>query len=154
GPGNLKYLTLEVKETIEKAEKIVAFGRVSNSLKNIRGDIVEIKRIDEIIELLNQNENVLILASGDPCFYGIVEYLKKKNIPIEMIMPGISSFQYMMVKLGLSWQGANLISLHGRNEGLESVKKHKLSIILTDSKNTPSTISKEIYNLGIRGKIY
>lgn len=71
-----------------------------------------------------------------------------------MIMPGISSFQYMMVKLGLSWQGANLISLHGRNEALESVKKHKLSIILTDSKNTPSTISKEIYNLGIRGKIY
>lgn len=69
-------------------------------------------------------------------------------------MPGISSFQYMMAKLGLSWQGANLISLHGRSGALESVKKHKLSIILTDSKNTPSIISKEIYKLGIRGTIY
>ena len=96
----------------------------------------------------------MILASGDPCFYGIIEYLKKHNIYIENIMPGISSFQYMMGKLGISWQGANLISLHGRDKGLESVREHKLSIILTDSKNTPSYISNEIYNLGIRGKIY
>ena len=69
-------------------------------------------------------------------------------------MPGISSFQYMMAKLGLSWQEANLMSLHGRNENLESIREHELSIILTDSENTPSRISNEIYKLGIRGKIY
>ncbi len=81
GPGNPKYLTLEVKETIENAEKVVAFGRVSNSLENIRGDIVGIKKVEEIIELLNENENILVLASGDPpCFYGIVEYLKRKTL--------------------------------------------------------------------------
>lgn len=106
------------------------------------------------MEFINKNKDVLILASGDPCFYGIIEYLKKNNISIEKIMPGISSFQYMMTKLGLSWQGANLMSLHGRNENLESIREYKLSIILTDSENTPSHISNEINKLGIRGKIY
>lgn len=124
---------MEVKDAMENAEKIVAFGRVSTSLENLRKDIIGIKRVEEIMELLNENENILVLASGDPCFYGIVEYLKKKKINIEKIMPGISSFQYMMAKLGLSWQGANLISLHGRIEPLTSVKGNRLSIILTDS---------------------
>lgn len=110
--------------------------------------------MDEIIQLINKNENILILASGDPCFYGIVEYLKKKNIPIKRIMPGLSSFQYMMAKLGISWQGGNLISLHGRTEGLETVKNHKLSIILTDKKNTPSVISNKLYKLEIKGFMY
>ena len=154
GPGNPKYLTVEVKEAIEKSKNIVAFGRISNSLKDIRNDFIKIKRVAEVMEFINKNKDVLILASGDPCFYGIIEYLKKNNIFIEKIMPGISSFQYMMAKLGLSWQGANLMSLHGRNENLESIREHELSIILTDSENTPSRISNEIYKLGIRGKIY
>ena len=132
----------------------MAFGRVSNSLKDIRNDFIKIKRVAEVMKFINENKDVLILASGDPCFYGIIEYLKKNNIFIEKIMPGISSFQYMMAKLGLSWQGAKLMSLHGRNENLESIREHELSIILTDSENTPSRISNEIYKLGIRGKIY
>lgn len=145
---------MEVKEAIEKSKNIVAFGRVSNSLKDIRDDFIKIKRVAEVTEFINKNKDVLILASGDPCFYGIIEYLKKNDIFIEKIMPGISSFQYMMAKLGLSWQGANLMSLHGRNENLESISEYKLSIILTDSENTPSLISNEIHKLGIRGKIY
>ncbi len=69
-------------------------------------------------------------------------------------MPGISSFQYMMAKLGKSWQGANLLSLHGREENLDTIKKHKFSIILTDKDNSPSSISKRLYKLGIEGIIY
>ena len=113
---------------------------ISNSLKHIREDIKTIEKVVHIDKLLEKHEEILILASGDPCFYGIVEYLKRKNIKIERIMPGLSSFQYMMAKLGISWQGANFLSLHGRMESLETVKENKISIILIDKDNTPSKI--------------
>lgn len=154
GPGNPKFLTWEVKNAIENFEKVVAFGRVSNSLGHIRKDFIRIEKIAHIDKLLEEYEDILILASGDPCFYGIVEYLKRENIKIEKILPGLSSFQYMMAKLGTSWQNANFLSLHGRKEGLETVKNYKLSIILTDKDNTPSRISKSLYEMGVKGRIY
>ena len=147
-------MTIEVKETIEKAENIIAFGRASNSLNHIRDDFIKIEKIADINNLLKKYDDVLILASGDPCFYGIVEYLKRQNITIERILPSLSSFQYMMAKLGISWQGANFLSLHGRREVLETIKENRLSIILTDKENTPSTISKRLYEIGVKGRIF
>lgn len=154
GPGNPKFITEEVKEAIKEAETVVAFGRVSESLKGLREDCIEVKTVGEILKFSNEKEEILILASGDPCFYGILEYLKKKDIVIYDVLPGISSFQYMMSKLKKSWHTANFLSLHGRNVGLENVKNNYLSIILTDKENTPSKISKSLYKLGVKGKIY
>ena len=99
GPGNPKYLTLEVKEAIEKAQCVLAFGRVSSSLKSIRTDFIEVSRVDEIVGYAHQYEDLLLLASGDPNFYGIVEFLKRKEVAIDGVLPGLSSFQYMMSSL-------------------------------------------------------
>jgi cobalt-precorrin-7 (C5)-methyltransferase len=106
------------------------------------------------VKYIEKQEDILLLASGDPCFYGIVEYLKRKEIPIKKVLPGISSFQYMMAKLEKSWQGASFLSLHGRKDGLEKVKKGKITAILTDKDNTPSVISKRLCKLRIKGTIY
>lgn len=154
GPGNPDYLTIEVKKTIEEAEYILAFGRVCESLKSFEKEFIKVKRVEEIIDYISNHEDVLLLASGDPCFYGITDFLKTKNIAIEKILPGISSFQYMMTKLKKSWQGAQLLSLHGRQESLDKAKNNRLSIILTDMKNPPSQISQKLKAIGAKGQIY
>ncbi|MGJ0845871.1 precorrin-6Y C5,15-methyltransferase (decarboxylating) [Tissierella praeacuta DSM 18095] len=154
GPGNPKYLTCDVKMRIENAKHILAFGRVANSLKSIRDDIIEINKVEEIMKYIDVEKELLLLASGDPNFFGIVDYLKKKGLKVKEVLPGLSSFQYMMGKLQKSWQGANFLSLHGRNEDLDSVKSNKISILLVDKDNSPNKISKELYKLNIKGKIY
>lgn len=154
GPGNPKYLTVDVLERIKRDQYILAFGRVADSLQNIRKDIVKVNRIDEVIDYLNKKKEVLLLASGDPNFYGIVEFLKRKDIYIKEILPGLSSFQYLMSKLEKSWQDANFISLHGRKASLEEVKTCPLTIILTDRDNTPSYINGKLNNMKIKGKMY
>jgi cobalt-precorrin-7 (C5)-methyltransferase len=154
GPGNPKYLTLDVKEKIETADFVLGFGRVSTSLKGIRNDIISVSRVFETLDYIKEDKNILLLASGDPNFFGIVDFLKRQGIKIDEVLPGISSFQYMMSKLQKSWQDANFLSLHGRNESLERVREHKLSIILIDKDNTPSFISKKLYSLNIKGIIY
>lgn len=154
GPGNPKYLTVEVKEAIEKAQCVLAFGRVSTSLKSIRTDFIEVSRVDEIVGYTHQYEDLLLLASGDPNFYGIVEFLKRKEVAIDRVLPGLSSFQYMMSKLEKSWQDAQFLSLHGREESLATIGDHGLIILLTDKENRPSMISKKLWQLGKKGTMY
>lgn len=132
----------------------MAFGRVSNSLKEVGRDFIQVNRVEDIINYINIHNDLLLLASGDPNFYGIVDFLKKKGVLINKVLPGLSSFQYMMSKLEKSWQGASFLSLHGRDEGLEKVKKSELTIILTDKENSPSIISRNLKILGVKGIMY
>jgi cobalt-precorrin-7 (C5)-methyltransferase len=154
GPGNMKYLTMEAMDSIKLADRVIAFGRIASTAKILVNEVIEVNRVNDIIEKLDKNVNTAILASGDPCFFGIIDYLIKNDIIIDEVVPGISSFQYMMTKLKKSWQGALLISLHGRNEGLLEVTKRRLSVILTDRINNPNFISKRLEGMGVIGKIY
>ncbi|SHI06807.1 precorrin-6y C5,15-methyltransferase (decarboxylating) subunit CbiE [Sporanaerobacter acetigenes] len=154
GPGNTKYLTAQVVEAINSAECIVAFGRAGESIKALRSDYIKVKNVDEVYRYSLMKENVLILASGDPCFYGILEYLKNKDILVDEVFPGLSSFQYMMGKLKKSWHNSRFLSLHGRDESLEVAFNSPMTIILTDSTNTPRVISKKLHELGLRGSMY
>jgi cobalt-precorrin-7 (C5)-methyltransferase len=154
GPGNPKYLTLEVLEAIKEAEYILAFPRVAKSLSPIRDDIIEVKKVDEILDYIKLRENTLLLASGDPNFFGIVDFIKREKIKVTKVLPGLSSFQYLMAKLNQPWQEANFISLHGRNKGLQSVKENRLSIVLIDKVNNPQFISDELQKLNIKGKMF
>jgi cobalt-precorrin-7 (C5)-methyltransferase len=154
GPGNIKYLTTDAVEVIQQAEHVIAFGRIAETAEQIRTPVVRVKRVEEILTYLQQNRNTAILASGDPCFYGIAEYLKKQGLRIDKIIPGLSSFQYMMAVLQKSWQHAKFISLHGRDEDIEHVKNYPLTVILTDKKNRPHSISKRLQQFGVTGRLY
>lgn len=151
GPGNIKYLTMDVFEKIKSSNNILAFGRVGESIKELGKDYTQVNRVDEIIDYLSLNEDVLLLASGDPNFFGIVEYLKRSNVVIKEVLPGISSFQYMMAKLEKPWQDAKFVSLHGRDFDLSKIVEHRLIIALIDKNNNPSYISNELKKLGLRG---
>lgn len=154
GPGNPEYLNRNVEKTIKSAEKVLAFGRIAETLKDMRRDIIKVNRVDEVLDFIKDEKDVLLLASGDPNFFGIVNFLKNKGIRIDEVMPGISSFQYMMAKLQKPWQDAKFLSLHGREDDLSLVKRYPLSIILIDKDHMPSEISRKLYELEIRGKIY
>ena len=154
GPGDPKYLTLEVKEKIENAEYILGFGRIAKTLKEINPNIIEVNRVSDVLDFIDDYKETLLLASGDPNFFGIVNFLKKEGVVIKEVLPGISSFQYMMAKLEKTWQEANFLSLHGRTGSLEEVKNNRLSILLIDKNKMPGDISKELYEIGVKGRIY
>lgn len=154
GPGNPKYLTVEVYDLIKNADNVLAFRRAKEGLLDFNEKIIAIDRISEVLDYTKDGKDYILLASGDPNFYGIVEYVKRQGIEIKDVLPGISSFQYMMSKLKKAWHNAELISLHGREDDLNKVKNNKTSIILTDKENNPDYISKKLKELGIKGTIY
>lgn len=63
--------------------------------------------------LIEETRSVVILASGDPLFYGIGGVLAKK-VPLE-IYPYASSLQLAFSRMQESWQDAYITSLHGRS---------------------------------------
>ena len=63
--------------------------------------------------LQKETRPTVVLASGDPLFYGIGGYLSSK-INIE-VYPHLSSIQLAFAKMGESWQDAYFVSVHGRS---------------------------------------
>lgn len=155
GPGNPKLLTLEVKELIKNSSTVIAFGRIKDSLKSIRNDILKVSRVDELIELLNNSSgDILVLASGDPNFFGVVDLLKRKGVEISEVYPGISSMQYFFSKIQKSYSHIETLSVHGRDLDFSKLDKYKPYGFLIDEKNNGNYISSSLWELGIRGDIY
>lgn len=153
GPGNPDYLSKEVRDAILQAKKVLAFGRIKESLESIRKDIIPVKTIDEACKQLNTPDNVLLLVSGDPCFFGIVDYLKRKGLVLDKVLPGISAVQYFAARLQIPWSGARVISFHGRSLELSKLDS-ATCFFFTDSENTPKKIAAALADAGYRGDLY
>ena len=56
---------------------------------------------------------VVVLASGDPGFFGIVRALRRAGVDVE-VRPAPSSVAVAFARLGLPWDDAIVVSAHGR----------------------------------------
>ena len=146
GPGSKDYILPKAIDTLKKSNVIIGFKRLINDLDFINTNKIVISSLRETLEYIQQNgqDNIIsLVASGDPTFFGISEYIKKNYLGNIVVIPGISSFQYLTTKLNKSWNYAFTGSVHARNEDfIEKVKVNKLSIWLTDNKNNSAFLCK------------
>lgn len=158
GPGNEDYILPKARKTMINSDFVLGFQRAIESMNFIdENKKVVVKSLKEIEEFIKNHEdkNVAITASGDPNFYGIVEYIKRQYGTDFITIPGISSFQYLASRINKSWSGAHVGSLHGREEEfLEKVKEFTTSFWLTDKINNPAELSKKLYEEGLNVRVY
>lgn len=154
GPGNIELLTQEAICAIKDADMVAGFERIASDVKPIRNDVKTLKGISEILDLPIETKKVLVLASGDPCFFGITEFIKNKNIKIEKVISGISSMQYFMSKLQKQWQALPFYSFHGREVDFTEMHSKESFFILTDKTNNPDTISTRLKEEGFKGRLF
>ncbi|MFC4103021.1 precorrin-6y C5,15-methyltransferase (decarboxylating) subunit CbiE [Paenibacillus xanthanilyticus] len=100
-------------------------------------------------ELAKEKRDTVVLASGDPLFYGIGGYLGGK-LKAE-IYPNVSSVQLAFARIGESWQDAELLSVHGRSlRGLAQRLDGKAkAALLTDADNHPGAIARYLLDFGM-----
>ncbi len=95
---------------------------------------------------------IVLLASGDPLFYGISQTLLRWLPPAHLIFhPNISSLQAAFARLGRPWQQAQCVSLHGRPlAGLRAVlRANRLYALLTDHASSPIAIAQLLVETGL-----
>lgn len=72
--------------------------------------------LDAMERYVAQERRVVVLASGDPGFFGIVRALAERFGPERLdVRPGVSSVAAAFARLGLPWDDAVVVSAHGRD---------------------------------------
>jgi precorrin-8X/cobalt-precorrin-8 methylmutase len=112
----------------------------------IRANLPELART-----LAQAHEPAVVLASGDPNFYGVAKYLVSKlgKERIE-IMPAPSAMQEAFARIKEPWDDAIFLSFHARPLKVEQIVPHYKVGIFTDPSNTPGVIARQLLEAGVR----
>lgn len=101
-----------------------------------------------------QERRVVVLASGDPGFYGIARFLiKTLGKERVTILPAPSAMQEAFARIKEPWDDALLLSVHGRSmQGLvETIRGHDKVALFTDATNSPPVIAQALLAAGVDG---
>jgi precorrin-6B C5,15-methyltransferase / cobalt-precorrin-6B C5,C15-methyltransferase len=109
------------------------------------------KNIEGITDFVKQHmarQSIVVLASGDPLFFGIgarlVKALGAENV---VFYPNISSVAAAFARLKEPWSNARVVSLHGRNNQdvlLKALEKENVVAVLTDPTNNPARLARRL----------
>jgi precorrin-6Y C5,15-methyltransferase (decarboxylating) len=64
--------------------------------------------------LAGHHGDAVVLASGDPGFFGIVRALRERGLAFT-VLPAVSSVALAFARAGLAWDDAIVVSAHGRD---------------------------------------
>ncbi|MFM9447425.1 precorrin-6y C5,15-methyltransferase (decarboxylating) subunit CbiE [Streptomyces acidiscabies] len=71
---------------------------------------------DVVEKYVGEGRRVVVLASGDPGFFGVVRALAERFGPGALdVRPGVSSVATAFARLGVVWDDAVVVSAHGRD---------------------------------------
>lgn len=89
----------------------------------------------------------VVLASGDPGFFGILRSLRDYGIEVR-VLPAVSTVQRLAATLGRSWDDVAVVSAHGRRlrPALNVCRAHDAVAVLTGPGSGPAEIGA-----GLRG---
>ena len=149
GLDGVEGLSKSAKEVVERATVLAGSKRHLGYFPHSSAEKIYLTNlkagIDAIAKLNLTKHSVVILASGDPLFFGIGRLLLA-SFDAERIQffPHFSSVQLAFNRLKVPWQDASLISVHGRStdELVKLIKQGTEKIaVLTDSNNNPAAIA-------------
>jgi len=151
GDNGQESLLPQYRQWITDCEVLVGGERVLDFFPGFTGEKIVIKGgLSTLVEkLAKETRKTVILASGDPLFYGIGGYLAKK-LNIE-VYPYMSSIQLAFSKMGESWQDTYVTSIHGRPiKGLaQRIDGKKKVALLTDADNNPNALARYLKHFGM-----
>lgn len=137
---------------IRQSKRLVGGKRLLSFFPEYKGEKVVLEGgLKQTIEKLAQDpKETVLLASGDPLFFGIGSYVAKKLSNVE-IYPALSSIQLAFARMKDSWQDAYFVSVHGRSmKGLaQKINGKKKVCLLTDEENTPAAIARYLLEFGM-----
>jgi precorrin-6B C5,15-methyltransferase / cobalt-precorrin-6B C5,C15-methyltransferase len=151
-------LTPKALKVIEAAE-VLAGGRRQLEYFASRGGerIVLGKDLAAAFQAIREaaaRQRVVVLASGDPNYYGIGRRLTEFLGPDQVVVhPNITAVQSACALLKISWEDAVVVSLHGRGkEKLTEVLGRADKIMMyTAGAETPGEVAKLLQASGLPG---
>ena len=105
--------------------------------------------LDTVGEYVAGERPVVVLASGDPGFFGIVRALAERFGPERLdVRPGVSSVAAAFARAGLTWDDAVVVSAHGRDPrtAVHLCRAHPKVAVLTGPGAGPAELGAALRN--------
>ena len=152
GPGNEDMLTAEAKAVLAECDAVIGAKSVAESLHTAKPVFHEFlpQKVRAVLDDHPSIRHAAVVMRGDVGFYsGTKKLLDALHGYDITLLPGISSITAFAAKLGVSWDDAALISLHGRDANLiHAVSGNRKVFALTGGENTVDMICKKLCEYG------
>jgi len=152
GPAGLHLMTPAAREAVDRADVLVGGKRHLQQFPDFHGETFALgANIPELLAWVDahQDKNVVIVASGDPLYYGIGSRMVAHfGIERVRIIPGISAVQYLCAQSGVDMNEMWLTSSHGRSVCFDELARHNKVAMVTDTRCGPREIATQLIARG------
>ncbi len=137
---------------IEAADVLIGARRHLASFEASPAEKIPIGKDMEAVFAAVENRigkaRIVVLASGDPLFYGIGSTLIRRFGPERVrVFPNVSSLAAAFARLNLPWQDVPVVHFHGRDATTElvaAIRNSERVFVLTDPRHTPDWIAARL----------
>ena len=146
-------LNTEAEAQLERAALVVG-GRRHLAAVGVEGErsaVLEGDLSGALARIEWSEGPVVVLASGDPGFFGILRLLKERFGARNLrVLPGVSYVALAFAHAGLSWEDAVTVSAHGRNprRAANVCRAHPKVAVLTSPEFGPADLARELEGWG------
>jgi cobalt-precorrin-7 (C5)-methyltransferase len=145
-------MTPAARESVATADVLVGGKRHLQQFPDFTGERFALgANIPELLTWIgeHQGKHVVVLASGDPLFYGIGSRMVAHfGIEHVRIIPGISAVQYLCAQSGIDMNDMWLTSSHGRSVCFDELARHNKVAMVTDALCGPREIAHQLIARG------
>lgn len=148
-------LTQEAILALQQADIIIGAKRVVDAVASFGKESYIAYKPQEILDFLQKNpqyHQIVLAFSGDTGFFsGAKKMLLALDSSFEVkLLAGISSVSYFAAKIGVSWEDAFVISLHGKKENISLyVHQHEKCFVLLGGGEDVHTICNQLIATGL-----
>jgi precorrin-6Y C5,15-methyltransferase (decarboxylating) len=150
GDDGLEGLTATARQLIEQADVLVGARQTLSGIGASRAQRVEVGGdLDAVVKKIEAagNNRVVVLATGDPLFYGTARYLCDRLGKERFeVLPHVSSMQLAFARVKESWDDAYLTSL--ATQALELVVEKARTAakvgLFTTEQSPPNAVAKAL----------
>ncbi len=156
GSDGLAGLTARARELVAGADLLLGAENALDLLPEGRGERVRIGAdLQEVVRLLENNlgrRRIVIVAAGDPLFYGVARYLcdrlGKEHFEV---LPHVSSMQLAFARVKESWEEAFLTNLAGHplEDVLDRIRTAETVGLFPGPDEGPAVIARQLLARGL-----
>ena len=151
GPAGVQLMTPLAADAVKQADALVGGVRHLAQFPEFGGERCALgANIPQVLAWIAARQaQKVVLASGDPLFYGIgtrlIAHFGRDNV---RVIPGVSAVQYLCARAGIDMNDMWLTSSHGREVCFDTLAAHRKVAMVTDTRCGPKEIAAALVARG------
>ena len=155
GDDGVEGMTAHARRLVEAADVLVGPESCAQLMPaGLRSRLVPASNLEELVERIEAgaSKRIVVLASGDPLFYGTARYVCSKLGKDRFeVVPHVSSMQLAFARVKESWEEAFLANLAGQSieRVIDRVRSSDTAGLFTSDQGPAPAVARALLDEGI-----